>query len=102
MDVPRERVAAAARARLVVEDEGAERFARLDATHAPRLGRVARLLVVVAAHERELQAAARAAPFVETPEGARRAALLAMQEISQENDPRGACLVERAAEALDV
>src|SRR5450432_1695745 len=102
MDVPRERVAAAARTRLVIEDEGAERFTRLDAMHAPRLGRVARFLVVIAAHERELQAAACAAPFVESPEGARGAPLLAMQEIPEEDDPRGARLVERAAETLDV
>src|SRR5258708_17955016 len=102
MDVPGERVAAARGTRLVVENEGPERAARLDAVHAPRLRGIAGPLVVVAAHDGELECLARFAPRRETPEGARGAALGAVQEIAEEDDVRGTRLVDRAPEPFHV
>ncbi len=102
MDVARKRVAAAARPRLVVQDEGAERLARLDAARVPLDGRIAGLLVVVAAHDDELERLARVAPRGEALEGALRAPGGAMQEIPEENDLLRARFIDGAAEPFDI
>src|SRR5688572_25062951 len=86
MDVARERIPSARRARLVVQHEGPERAAGVHAADAPGLGRVARARIVVAPHEGELEIAARAAPLAEARERARRASVFRMQEVAEEND----------------
>src|SRR5690348_7304070 len=103
MDVPGEGIAAALRlARLVVQDEGAEAFARLEAAHAPRLGRIARLAVVVAAHERKGESLARFAPRGEAPQRPLGASLGAVQEVAEKDHLARARAVDGAPEPLDV
>jgi len=78
-----ERVAAACCAGLVVQHEGAEGLARVDASHAPRLRWIARARVVVAAHQRELDRGTRGAPCAELLEGPLRPPLYAAEGAQQ-------------------
>src|SRR5687768_5193381 len=102
MDVARERIAAAHRAGLVVEHEGAQRLARVDAAHAPAFRRVARARIVVAAHQRELDGGTRRAPGTEALEGSRGAAFGAVQEVAEEDHAPRAGARERTLEPVDV
>src|SRR5689334_8641367 len=97
-----ERIASAAGARLVVEHEGPERLARLDAPHVPRLRRIARLLVVVAANDGELDRLAGLAPGRELLQGSRRATVGAVQEVAEEHDRLRARARDGAIQALDI
>src|SRR6185369_5292344 len=99
MDVAGERIAAARCAGLVIEDERPHALARIDAPRAP-LGRwVARLPVMVAADDGDLQLFALRAPPRETRKRVFGAGFLRVEKISEEHHASGAGLVDRPAEA---